>query len=48
MSLTFMNQYKMFFGQTSTLPPRMLQKLTKHESFVSKTTNSLPKIMLSQ
>jgi len=34
----------MFFVQTSTLPPRMHQKITM-EGFVSKITNSLPKVV---
>jgi hypothetical protein len=36
-----MNQYKMFYVQTSTLPLRMHQKLTKHEKF-SKQNNQPP------
>jgi hypothetical protein len=36
-----MNQYKMFFVQTSTLPPRTHQKLTKHGRFC-KQNNQLP------
>ena len=36
-----MNQYRMFFVQTSSLPPRMHQKLTKHEIFF-KQNNQLP------
>jgi hypothetical protein len=41
MSWPFMNQYGMFFVQTSTLPPRMHQKLTKHGRFC-KQNNQLP------
>jgi hypothetical protein len=37
----FMYRYKMFFVQTSTLPPRMCQKLTKHRRFC-KQNNQLP------
>jgi len=36
-----MNRYRMFYVQTSTLPPRMNQKLTKHEIFC-KQNNQLP------
>ena len=36
-----MNRYRMFFVQTSTLPPRMHQKLTKHGKFC-KQNNQLP------
>ena len=36
-----MNQYRMFYLQTSTLPPRMHHKLTKHERFC-KQNNQLP------
>jgi hypothetical protein len=36
-----MNQYRMFFVQTSTLPPRMHHKLTKHGRFF-KQINQLP------
>jgi hypothetical protein len=36
-----MNQYRMFFVQTSTPPPRMHQKLTKHGKFC-KQNNQLP------
>jgi hypothetical protein len=36
-----MNRYKMFFVQTSTLPPRMHHKLTKHGRFC-KQNNQLP------
>jgi hypothetical protein len=36
-----MNQYRMFFVQTSTLPPHMHQKLTKHGKFY-KQNNQLP------
>jgi hypothetical protein len=42
-----MDQYSMFFVQTSTLPPSMHRKLTKHGRVVWKTTNSWPKVMLS-
>ena len=38
---SFMNQYIMFFVQTSTLPPRMHHKLTKHGRFC-KQNNQLP------
>jgi hypothetical protein len=41
MSLAFMNRYRMFFVQTSTLPPRMHQKLTKHGRFC-KQNNQIP------
>jgi hypothetical protein len=37
----FMNRYRMFFVQTSTLPPRMHHKLTKHGRFC-KQNNQLP------
>jgi hypothetical protein len=36
-----MNRYRMFFVQTSTLPPRMHQKLTKPGRFC-KQNNQLP------
>jgi hypothetical protein len=36
-----MNQYKMFFVQTSTLSPRMHQKLAKHGN-ICKQNNQLP------
>jgi hypothetical protein len=36
-----MNQYRMFYVQTSTLPPRMHHKLTKHGRFC-KQNNQLP------
>jgi hypothetical protein len=36
-----MNRYRMFFVQTSTLPPRMHHKLTKHGRFC-KQNNQLP------
>jgi hypothetical protein len=36
-----MNQYRIFFVQTSTLPPCMHQKLTKHGRFC-KQNNQLP------
>jgi hypothetical protein len=36
-----MNQYKMFFVKTSTLPPRMDQKFTKHGRFC-KQNNQFP------
>ena len=36
-----MNQYRMFFVQTSILPPRMHHKLTKHGGFC-KQNNQLP------
>ena len=36
-----MNQYRMFFVQTSTRPPNMHQKLTKHGRFC-KQNNQLP------
>jgi hypothetical protein len=36
-----MNRYRMFFVQTSTLPPRMHPKLTKHGKFC-KQNNQLP------
>jgi hypothetical protein len=38
-----MNQYRMFFVQTSTPLPRMHQKLTKHGKFC-KQNNQLPTI----
>jgi hypothetical protein len=41
MSLALMNQYRMFFVQTSILPPRMHHKLTKHGRFC-KQNNQLP------
>ena len=36
-----MNRYRMFFVQTSTLPPRTHQKLTKHGKFC-KQNNQIP------
>jgi hypothetical protein len=36
-----MNRYRMFYLQTSTLPPRMHHKLTKHGRFC-KQNNQLP------
>jgi hypothetical protein len=36
-----MNRYTMFYVQTSTLPPRMYQKLIKHGRFCRKN-NQLP------
>ena len=36
-----MNRYRMFFVQTSTLPPRMHQELTKHGRFYNQN-NQLP------
>ena len=36
-----MNQYRMFFAETSTWPPKMHQKLTKHGRFC-KQKNQLP------
>jgi hypothetical protein len=36
-----MNRYRMFFIQTSTLPPRMHQKLTKHGR-ICQQNNQLP------
>ena len=36
-----MNEYRMFFVQTSTRPPNMHQKLTKHGRFC-KQNNQLP------
>ena len=36
-----MNRYRMLFVQTSTLPPSMHQKLTKHGKFC-KQNNQLP------
>jgi hypothetical protein len=36
-----MNRYRMFFVQTSTLPPWMHHKLTKHGRFC-KQNNQLP------
>jgi hypothetical protein len=36
-----MNRYRMFFVQTSTLPPRMHHKFTKHGRFC-KRNNQLP------
>jgi hypothetical protein len=38
---SFMNRYRMFFVQTSTIPPRMHQKLSKHGKFC-KQNNQLP------
>ena len=38
-----MNWYRMFFVQTSTLPPRMHQKLTKHEKFCKQNNQLLTK-----
>ena len=37
----FMNRYRMFYVQTSTLPPRMHHKLTKHGRFCEQN-NQLP------
>ena len=36
-----MNQYRMFFVQTSTLPPHIHQEVTKHGKFC-KQNNQLP------
>jgi hypothetical protein len=36
-----MTRYRMFYVQTSTLPPRMHQKLTKHGKF-GQQNNQLP------
>jgi hypothetical protein len=41
MSLALHEPYRMFYVQTSTLPPRMHQKLTKHGRFC-KQNNQLP------
>ena len=41
------NWYRMLFFQTSTLSPRMHQNLPNMKSFISKTTNCLPKVMMS-
>ena len=42
-----MNQYRMFFIQTSTLAPSMHHKHTKHGSVVCKTAYSWPKVPLN-
>jgi hypothetical protein len=38
-----MNQYRMFFVQTSTLPPRMYQRLTKYGRFCKQNNQLLTK-----
>ena len=38
-----MNWYRMFFGQTSTLPPSMHQKLSKHGRYRMKNNDLLAK-----
>ena len=41
-------RYRMFFVQTSTRPPRHAPKPYQNmKGFVSKTTNSLPKVMMN-
>ena len=38
-----MNRYRMFYVQTSTLPPRMHQNLTKHGRFCKQNNQLLTK-----